>query len=1044
MDTQIENLKLFTLRQLIRLHWWCERQLVNTPFRTRENILYDPISTGTIISLIIAGASFGANLVISHFLAPKQKGQVKGKLTGDITLTDSILGAPVPRVYGGRPADGSAGGCEVGCNIHWMSEIRKTETTTPGDTGGGGKGGPKPPPNITVNYKVDLAGIVGMGKLRLLRMKWNEDTVYSVNGNGSTVTGTGYQAEAGGNTKTGTAANTADAACSGGSKVTGIGSGSGNTLTINSIYGDATTPPTRTEDEGKTPFFSIDVKYKCSADRTCTVELDGDGGEYFFPTAATTPGTINILREMPSGTTSHTLKFSNLTAAAPDIDWILVSVEWYDLGLGDPFGPSGVRNASYPVEKPQDNILLPNPQKTDTNAFERYNASTPTAVYGAFEIPLVNGASLAWYEGSEDQPVDAVIDANLTSLYGAGSTPAFLGTAYFRIQNLDFTDYGSIPAIRVVVENIDLQSVSEILINEAVAVGLDESDLDLTAADSMHCRGFFIQDIEAPAKAFEDLGLVFNLGSAETHAGQIKAVDPTDRTIAATISANEMGAYVAGDSNEVPLDDVVSVVPEESEDLIRVLELQFNNPLAPSDYATDRKAFNYPFTASQKKEAKSVNVTMLPEEAAAVVARELQKHHLQQAPDTLITTHRFAYVSPGECLSVEIDGSYHTRRIAEKSGSAPGTYEITLLNEDIFVMADATTLVDAAITEQSLTAPKSITIFPANTVGTLLDIPAVIDNHDGLVGVYVAACSKGNGDWQGCQVYRQRAGEYLPLTTLTTQASMGVTTAAPASVAGGAVSGDLDTSASLSVDFYGDFNPSTVTTGQAQDGANPFVIGGEICIVKTWTRNNSYPNRWVGTNIYRMLKHTEKYGTGHVSGERVVLLNDAVKFVALDEDEVGVARNWKFVTYRAHVDDAAIVAFTWGGDNQYNREKTAPAFGQAANAGVLAVSVGVSDYTDNARYRKVEYSDYADMHSSTESVIVADDFPFSVLPTAVVLTRPTDTGNVTKYVRVSHSSNGRDFGTPSSILPVVFATGSGTGGSTGSYDPDPPPDIPVY
>ncbi len=1028
MRDWLETIRFFLLRHLIRLHWWCEDWLENCPYpKQHGHYFFEPVSgTAILISLAISAASFGAQLIVTRLLAPKPKQQIKGKLTGDITLTDSIHGAPISRFYGGRPADGSPGGIEAGCNFVWMSDIRKTETQSPSGTGGG-KGGPKPPPNIQINYKVDIAGIVGMGRLRLLRMKWNEDTVYSiVGGVGGTPVVTRVEAEAGANTLAGGAVVTADAACSGGNKVTGIGNGGTLTFNITNNFNLFEVLPD--DPPVRTPYFHFAVSYKSTGETFAYVAMDGDGGLYSFPDTGGAVGVKEIVRA--AVTTNYTLGFSNPTASGPQIDCIDISLEY----VVEP-GPTGYRNETFPAEPAQDNILLPAVYATDTQAFERYDAPTPPVVDSMVEIPIVGGASLAWYEGTATQPVDPVIDANITALYGAGSTPAFRDAAYFRIQNLDFTEYGSIPAIRVVVENVDLKTVSEILLSEAANIGLEAGDFELSAADAKHCRGFYIQDADAPAKAFEELGLIHNLTFAENHDGKIVAIDLSDRTVVATITAADLGAYVAGESDEVPLDDVVSTVPEESEDLIRILELQFNNPLQPSDFSSDRRSFNFPFTASQKKETKNYSGTLLPEEAGAIIKRELQKHHLQQTPDTIVTTHKFAWVNAGECVEVEIEGEDHVRRIQEKTGSTPGVYEMALLDEEIYILADDGDIIEEFTQDDNKKTVQSSTKYPANTIGTLIDIPPLLDEHKGLTGVYAAACSRGQGQWKGCQVLREKAGEYTPMAALTKQASMGVTVNVLTDVPEEHPEGTEDATATVTVDFYNDYTPSTVTTESAEDGANPFLIGLEVCVVKTWTRDNGFPNRWVGTGIYRLVAPTKELAGSHEIGERVVLLDDAVKFIPLDIDEIGTQRNWKFVTYGGHVEDAAEIAVTWAGENDNNIETSIPVIGQVFAAEQLLIRIGVRGHTETAAFRKVEVSANADMSAAEEVIVTAAEYPDSYLPPEFILTRPSGTTHVTKYVRVSHSSTGRRYGDASNILTVTFATDTGTGGSTGTFSP---------
>lgn len=954
--SMLETVRYRLLTRLIRFWYWCEYWLENTPHRSWKTVLYEPISgTAILISLAISAASFGAQMIITRLMAPKPKPQEIGKLTGKIQLTDSIFGAEIFRIYGGRnnEAEQSSGGVEVGCNIHWMSDVRVIRTPEPGNTGGG-KGGPDPEPNIRINYKVDIAGVVGAGRLRLLRMKWNDDTVYSLIGGGG---GTGptpirHEAEDPANTLSGGATVAADIDCSGAEKVTGIGAG--GVLIINDIEGDASGIVEIPDPGGNLRlYFNFLVYYKSNADLVYKVKLDDTGGSYTFPNTGGAVGTKAILRRVPIGVT-HTLEFSHPTSTGLEVDCVDVTIT----ALSANEGPTGIKDDDFPVETAQNNLLLPDPKDVDTNAFERYNGITPDAVAGAIEIPIAGGATLAWYEGTEDQDIDPVIEADITAKVGAGLTPAFLGTSFFRISDMDFTKYGTVPAIRCVVENVTTKKVDEILLVEGThgggVGGLAEGDLDLAAGEDYHCRGYVLAGNEPPAKAFEDLATWFNLAVTESHEGKIRLVNLNTRTPVATITRADLGAYIAGESDEVPLDDVVTTVPEESQDLIRTLEVQFFNPLAPSDYNTDRRSFNFPFTASQRKEALSFFITALPEEAEAVTRRELQKSHLKQAPDKTTTTHKYAWLDAGECINIEIDGEMHVRRIEEKMGSAPGVYELALTNEDISVLADDPDI-EFGFPGTDPMPERAETIFPANTVGTIMDLPPMRDQDRGLTGVYVAACSKGTGSWPGCVVHRLKGVDYAPVVSLTKPAAIGRVIGTmddiPPGTEGGGPEPDMVTE--VTVDFFGDFNPTTVTEEQAIDGANPYLFGSELCGVIDWTRDNDYPNRWVGSTMLRGMKGTTKQAEIHQEGERVVLLNSAVVFVPMNPEEIAVERMWKFVTYGQEVADAAEIEFTAEGLNARVTAIADEAFTRGAlvhlfdDGGILTARN--ADATDNTR-----------------------------------------------------------------------------------------------
>lgn len=901
MQNWLEQLRQRFTVWLVTVYWRCETWRLS--FEGNQFFAALPVWA---VMAIIAGASFGANLGISYLLKPKRKASPRSK-PGDFYLTDSVYGADIPRIYGARPAEGEPGGIEVGCNIFWMSDIRVIDTPAPGGGNGGGKGGGgSPPPNIQRAYKVDIAGVVGVGELRLLRMKWNEDTVYSIigGGPGGGPSNAFREAESGLNTLAGGASVVSDAGCSGGQKVTGIGSG--GSLRFNLSHTSPGPPPDPQAEE----YLNFKIAYKSTSDATVFIDLDGEEGPHHFPSTGGTVGYRFILRPAVFG--AYTLKLSNPSAACPDIDYCEVFVEY----ISSQFGPSGGRNEAAPTLPARNNILLPNPYLLDTYAFERFNAAIPATVNNVQEIPLQNGASLAWYEGSMDQPVDSVIEASISGTVGANSTPAFRGFSYFRIQNLDFTSYGSPPAIRCVVENTTTNTVEEILAVESLAVGLESGDLDLSGGTGLNVRGYLLAGNEPPAKAFQDLGLLHNLASTEDHDGNITLVDLSTRTSVATLTVDDLAAYVADESDESPLDDVISTVPEESEDLTRSMELQFINPLTPSDYSTDHRTFHFPFTDSKRKDTRQVNITMIPDEAQALVRRVLQRHHQTQTPDTIMTWHKYAWLNAGQCITLPIDGVSSLRRIAEKTGATPGVYEMALINEDIYVLGDG------AIAED-MSAPvaktmKSETRYPATTIGTLMNMPPIVDDHKGKTGIYVAACPwTTSGQWKGAQVFRMRAGEYLPLAAITKAASMGiaVTTVDNLTYANAVpyVIPTTPTPTTLVVDFYGDYNPGTIPSVDAADGGNPFLIGKEICVVRTWTRNMSYRNRWEGTNIYRAVQNTRDEAGTHATGERVVLLDDSLVFVPIDIDERNVSRDWKFVTQGGDIVDSPVISFAWEG-----------------------------------------------------------------------------------------------------------------------------------
>ncbi|TDT97423.1 ricin-type beta-trefoil lectin protein [Streptomyces sp. 846.5] len=133
---------------------------------------------------------------------------------------------------------------------------------------------------------------------------------------GTEASGTTYEAESASNTLAGTATTAACSACSGGSEVNLIGNGSANTLTFNGVAASASGVQMAT-----IAYINGD-----STARTATLQVNGQTPTVlaFPPTGSwSTPGTVSVLIGLAKGS-ANTLKFSNSTAWAPDLDAVYV------------------------------------------------------------------------------------------------------------------------------------------------------------------------------------------------------------------------------------------------------------------------------------------------------------------------------------------------------------------------------------------------------------------------------------------------------------------------------------------------------------------------------------------------------------------------------------------------------------------------------------------------------------------------------------------------------------------------------------------------
>jgi hypothetical protein len=130
---------------------------------------------------------------------------------------------------------------------------------------------------------------------------------------GATRPVTSYEAEAAGNTFSGSVAPGACSGCSGGTKVRFIGNGANNFLTINNIN-----VPTAGN-------YTLTIYYVVSGTRSLSISVNG-GAATTFTVSGTTwnaPGTpVSVTIPLTAG--SNSIKFFNNSAFAPDMDRITI------------------------------------------------------------------------------------------------------------------------------------------------------------------------------------------------------------------------------------------------------------------------------------------------------------------------------------------------------------------------------------------------------------------------------------------------------------------------------------------------------------------------------------------------------------------------------------------------------------------------------------------------------------------------------------------------------------------------------------------------
>lgn len=176
-----------------------------------------------------------------------------------------------------------------------------------------------------------------------------------------------------------------------------------------------------------------------------------------------------------------------------------------------------------------------------------------------------------------------------------------------------------------------------------------------------------------------------------------------------------------------------------------------------------------------------------------------------------------------------------------------------------------------------------------------------------------------------------------------------------------------------------------------------------------------------------------------VTDESGAFVNEPVRVEDLEFDDADgypvvsiTARKYRRYYYDDQIQEK-IVPLPLVINDPVNNEQEAPVISIATAATNTFVSLNVTNVSQNALFRKIEFSPNSGMSSATVTVVAASANG-GVLPNPQGFIKVSEASATTYYFRVSHSSAGITYGAVSNILTVVFADSGGSGGSGGTGD----------
>ena len=850
-------------------------------------------------------------MALNYLMMPKirQQATESGKLD-DIRITGSEYGAFIPRVFGRA---------RLGSNVVWTTGIDHKIIDIPSS---GGKGVPQAPAQRQHLYYTDVGMQVCRGPILDYDRIWADaETISDKRDFYRTL----LEAESG--TRTGTAVLVdPDPTARGGKSVTGIGNqgaGTPGTVSFNlRTYDKPPNPPSNDPDEVRVPTTRYDLFCKSPGGRGFVVKFLYD----------TTPpaGSTTEFQVLPENTDGNwviysfevqgfcdELKFENAVARAPDLDLVRMSRYWKtDVGIFN--YPSGITTGFKDPDLTAD--------ATSLNQAGLFSYTPIADGNGVITGTLLAGGVLRVYTGTGVQPKDQKHIQYLDTKYGSGQgtnyTPAYRDSVMMVFEALSLKQ-GRVPNFTIELYN-NLTDCNDVLDALCEDVGIISTQRDFTETAGFNFVGYLESNKQSRRGHVENLERYFGFRIAEIDGKIVSVVDDGEAEYDAgtntppLISPNLLRAHLEG--SEMPTNDFTIKLsdpveaPKEVRFSVMNWENEFHNETVNASIeegvsASDAIEYTFPIVDDMEQARRRAEFLLL-------------KTHAEQQIITFEAMPEMMRYAVGDLITLDIEGEKRVVRIARKQAMMPmGVVKFEgVITDNVYVAALETPIstVSSITTEQlsSLAFPRTGKVVP------IISRP-IFDADKGKLGIYVGVANAGLGISQGTGLYREFGDDNFILDEFfDSPCTMGVTDGTLGSHANANVE---DTTNTLDIWFYDEISLESVTATDLnrRPTLNLLRIGNEWVQFRTATvqeleKNSVYRSKWRVSNLKRGRFFTEAAMSGHTAGEDVVMVTPSLRFIKLEDADIGETVTFKAVAGGQDLDDAKAVSFTFNPLSAYN------------------------------------------------------------------------------------------------------------------------------
>lgn len=427
---------------------------------------------------------------------------------------------------------------------------------------------------------------------------------------------------------------------------------------------------------------------------------------------------------------------------------------------------------------------------------------------------------------------------------------------------------------------VTLSTIVEEISNE---VSLTDAEIDVTELTDL-VYGYTVNQRMSARRAIEPLQLAYFFDGVESDA-KIKYLKRASRTSVITIPEADLSCH----DFEAERPDEVAISRQFELEIPRQLDLEYIAP--DTDYQQGKQTTTRLITLS--KEQKTVTLPICFETDEAKQISEILHYliWLERNRFRLTLSRKYAYLDNCDVITVVTTEATYLLRITKLEYGAQGL---------IFVDAvphDADTFTSTSTGNDGEWVPGTELDYGGQTTYYFMDLPFFRDQDQYYhpEGFYVALSAE-TGGWHGASVYKSADGvNFAPSMTGINSAKQGVMLGALTDIAN---PGTWDTTSVVNVELFNSTDTlSSATELAVLNGANPCVIGNEICQFCDATLVTSEPKVYTLSKFLRGRRGTEKYIADHTAGERFVFVSATTIYRSLlDDSEIGLQRKYCIVT----------------------------------------------------------------------------------------------------------------------------------------------------